>query len=93
VGMLMLVGMLVFMGVLVIVGMFMLVLIRIFILVVGVDSAPVNAEFHAFDLLAFGAFEVHVEIAQVELGKLPFESGRLDSQVAQSTHGHIAADA
>jgi hypothetical protein len=69
------------------------VLIGVIILFVCVDGTSVNAEFHAFHLLALGAFEVHVKIAQFELRKLPFECGWLDAQITEGADRHIAADA
>ena len=52
-----------------------------FVLVVGVRRAFVNAELHPFHLLPLLAVEVHMEIAEVELGELPFEGGGLDAEI------------
>jgi len=64
-----------------------------FILFVVMGRAFVDAKFDPFDGFALLALEVHVEIAQVELGEFPLEGGRLDAQIAQCTNGHVAADA
>jgi hypothetical protein len=71
----------------VLVAMFMLVLL------VRMDRACVDAEFRALHLLPFGTVEVHVKIADIELGKLPFECRGLYAQVAQRADRHVAADA
>jgi len=39
-----------------------------------------NAEFDALDALPLRAVEVHVEVAERELRKLPFEGGWLDAR-------------
>ena len=96
---LMLVGVLmfVFVGMLMLVlmgvGMNLAVLIRVLVLFVGVRAARVDAEFHSLDVLALLALEVHVEVPDIQLGKLPLERGRLHSQVAERADGHVAADA
>ena len=77
--------------VLVLVGMGLL--FRFVILVVRVDRSPMDAELHSFDVLPLVPLEVHVEIPDLHFGQLPLESGRLDPEIAQCTHGHIAADA
>ena len=64
-----------------------------FILVVRVGRAFVDAEFHALHGLAFLPLEVHVEIANVELGKLPFQRGGFDAEIDERADRHIAADA
>lgn len=64
-----------------------------FVLVVRVRRAFVNAELHPFHLLPLLAVEVHMEIAEVELGELPFEGGGLDAEIDQSADGHVAGDA
>jgi len=96
--MVMLVPVLVFMGVRM--PMFVLVMMMpfamvavLFVLVVGVRRAFVNAELHPFHLLPLLAVEVHMEIAEVELGELPFEGGGLDAEIDQSADGHVAGDA
>ena len=70
-----------------------IVIVLFLILVVGVGRAFVDAKLHAFDLLALLPLEVHVEIAEVELGELPLEGGRLDAEVDEGAHGHVAGDA
>jgi hypothetical protein len=68
-------------------------LVVLFILVMRMRRAGMNAEFDPFDLPLLPAFEVHVEIAEVELGQFPLERGRIDAQVAQRADSHVAADA
>lgn len=65
----------------------------VFVLVVRVRRAFVDAELHAFHLLPLLALEVHVEIAEVELGELPFESGGLHAEVDEGADGHVAGNA
>ena len=62
------------------------------VLVVRVHRAAVDAELDSFEVLPFPALEVHVEISDVQLRKLPFEGGWLDAQVTQRTDSHVAAD-
>ena len=69
------------------------VLVGCFVLIVRVGRSGVDAEFHAFDFLTLAPLEVHVERPDVELGEFPLEGGRLDAQITQGTHGHVAADA
>jgi hypothetical protein len=76
------VGMRVFMGVLLSSVRFM-----------GVGGPFVDAEFHPFDGVAFLPFEVHVKIANLQLGEFPFKGGWLDAEVTKSADGHVAADA
>ncbi len=87
---------LVFMRVLVLMllgmGVNLAVLIGVLVLCVGVRAARVDAEFHAFDVLALLALEVHVEVSDVQLGKLPLERRGLHSQVAERANGHVTAD-
>lgn len=64
-----------------------------FILIVAVGCPLVDAEFDASNGLPLLALEVHVEIAQSQLGEFPFEGGGLDAEVAQRANGHVAADA
>jgi hypothetical protein len=85
--------------VMMLVGMMMLVSVIVFgasarfILFVAMGRAFVDAKFDPFNGFALLAFEVHVEIAEVELGEFPLEGGRFDPQIAQCTDGHVAADA
>jgi hypothetical protein len=58
-----------------------------------VGGAFVDTEFHALDLLPLFAVEVHVEIAEIELGELPFEGGRFDTEINEGANGHVAGDA
>jgi hypothetical protein len=74
-------------------GVAMVMLMRIIILIVCMDRAFVDAEFHSFDAAATRPLEVHVEIADIELCEFPLERRRLHTEIAQSTHGHVAADA
>jgi hypothetical protein len=67
------------------------VLVR-FVLVVRVRRACVDAKLHAFQLLPLFPLKVHVEIAEVELRELPFESGRFYAEIDERTNRHIAAD-
>ena len=39
----------------------------------GVGCTRVNVELHSFDVTPLLPLEVHVEVSQVQLGKLPFE--------------------
>ncbi|MDB6173251.1 MAG: hypothetical protein JWL59_2562 [Chthoniobacteraceae bacterium] len=66
--------------------------VRFFILVMGMGRTGMNAELDSFDALALLALEMHVEIADLQFGEFPLKSGRFDSQVAQGSHGHVAAD-
>lgn len=68
-------------------------LAMLLILVVRVGGTFVDAEFHAFHLLPLLAVEVHVEIAEIELGKLPLESGRFHAEIDEGADGHVAGDA
>ena len=63
------------------------------ILIVPMGRPFMNAKSNAFDGLALLALEVHVEIAQVELGEFPLKGGRFDAEIAKRPNGHIAADA
>lgn len=62
------------------------------ILVVRVRRALVDAELHTFDLLPLGAVEVHMEVADLQLGQFPFQSGGFHTEVAQCADHHVAAD-
>ncbi len=79
--------------ILVTVRVLMLMLMLFFILVMRVHRAGMNAKMDAFDLPLLPAFEVHVEIAKVELSQFPLERGRIDAQVAQRADSHVAANA
>ena len=63
------------------------------ILVVGMGRALVNAEFHAFDVLPFFPFEVHVKGADLELGEFPLQSGWFHAEIDEGADGHVAANA
>jgi hypothetical protein len=95
----MFVSVLVSMRMFVVVFVTMLVLVvpfampALFVLVVRVRRAFVDAELHAFHLLPLLAVEVHVEIAEVELRELPFERGRFHAEIDEGAHGHVAGDA
>ena len=65
----------------------------VLILVVGVGRAFMDSKLHAFDFLPLLPLEVHVEIAEVQLGQFPLEGGRLDAEVDKGAHGHVAGDA
>ena len=67
--------------------------LSLFVLVVRVCRAFVDAELHAFHLLPLLALEVHVEIAEVELRELPFESRGFHAEIDEGAHGHVAGDA
>ena len=67
------------------------VIVRL-VLAVGVRGAFMDAKFHPFHFLPLLPFEVHVKIADVELGELPLEGGRLDAKIDQGADGHVAAD-
>ena len=75
------------------VGVDLPVLVGIFVLLVRVDRPGMDAELHPGHVLALAALEVHVKIADLQLGQLPLERGRLHPEVAQRAHGHVAADA
>jgi len=62
------------------------------VLAVGMRLAFVDAKFHPFHFLPLLPVEVHVKIANVELGKLPLERGRLNAEIDESADGHVAAD-
>ena len=70
-----------------------LAVLVMFVLLVRVGGPFVNAKLHAFDLLPLFALEVHVEIAEIELRELPFESGGFDAEINEGAHGHITGDA
>ena len=53
----------------------------------------VNAEFDSFNGFALLALEMHVVVAQFELGEFPLQGGRFDAEIAQCADGHVAADA
>ncbi|MDB6154918.1 MAG: hypothetical protein JWL90_3371 [Chthoniobacteraceae bacterium] len=65
---------------------------RFFILAMRMGRAGVNAKLDPFNALALLALEMHVEIADLQFGKFPLKSRRFDSQIAQGSHGHVAAD-
>ena len=93
-----LVGVRMFMGMFVSMLMFMSVLVLVvafalFILVVRVRRALVDAELHALHLLPLLAVEVHVEIAEIELRELPFEGRGFHAEIDEGADGHVAGDA
>ena len=55
---------------------------RALVLVMGVRRAFVDGELHPLDGLAAFPLEVHVEIADLELGKFPLAGGGLHAKVA-----------
>jgi hypothetical protein len=65
----------------------------LFILVVGVGGALVDAKFHAFQMVPLLALEVHVEVAEFELGELPLEGGGFHAEIDEGADGHVAGDA
>jgi hypothetical protein len=77
----------------VLVVMVSLAMLVVLVLVVRVGGAFVDAKLHSLDFLPLFAVKVHVEIAEIELRKLPFESGRFDAEVNEGAHSHIAGDA
>ena len=68
-------------------------MLMIVLMLMLVGRTFMDAEMNAFDLLPLRAIEVHVKIADLELGKLPFQSGRFDTKITQSADHHVAADA
>ena len=70
----------------------MAVIVR-FVLVVRVRGALVDAEFYAFHFLPLFPVEVHVKIADIELGQFPLQRGGFDAEIDKGADGHIAADA
>jgi hypothetical protein len=67
-------------------------MIVVVIALVGVCRSLVNAEMNAFDLLPLCPVEVHVKIAEIELGEFPLEGRGLHSQVAKGADQHVTAD-
>jgi hypothetical protein len=65
----------------------------LFLLVVRVRRAFVDAELHAFHLLPLLPLEVHVEIAEIELGEFPFEGRWFYTEIDEGADGHVAGDA
>jgi len=53
----------------------------------------VDIELDAAHMLTGFAFKMHVKIANIELRQFPFKRRRLDAEIGESPHGHIAADA
>ena len=84
---------LMFMLVLMCVSVNLTMLVGVFVLIVGMNTARVDAELHSLNVLALFALEVHVEVSDVQLGELPLEGRGLHSQVAERADGHVAADA
>jgi hypothetical protein len=64
-----------------------------FILVVRMGGPFVDAKFHALHGLTLLPVEVHVEVADVELGELPLQRGGFDAEIDECADRHVAADA
>lgn len=64
----------------------------VLILVMGMGRALMDAEFHPFDPLTLLPLKMHVEIADLELRKFPFESGGAHSEIGECADRHVAAD-
>jgi hypothetical protein len=73
--------------------MLLVVLVFVLVLFVRVRRALVDTEFYALDILALLALEVHVKVADVELGEFPLERGGFHAEVGERADGHVAADA
>jgi len=82
-----------FMRVLMAVVMLALALAGIAIRLVLMGCPFVNAELDPLDGLALFALEVHVKVADLQFGELPFKGGGFDAEVAESADSHVAADA
>ena len=96
-GMFMLIVFMVLMGMMFVIALLMTVsvmmLLPVFILLMRMGRALVDAEFYPLYALALLALEVHVEIADFKLGKLPLKGGRFYPEIGERTHRHVAADA
>ena len=57
---------------------------------VPMGSPFVNGELRPFNLAPFSPLEVHMEVADLELGKLPLERGRFHAEVAERA-GNVKA--
>jgi len=63
------------------------------ILLVRMRRTSVDAELGSLHILPLVAFEMHVKVADLELGKLPFKCGRFHAEIAECAYGHVATDA
>jgi hypothetical protein len=70
----------------------MMLVLAVFLLLMAVRRPVVDGKLHPLDILPHLALPMGVEIADLQLAEFPLEGGRLDAQVAQGAHGHIAAD-
>jgi hypothetical protein len=64
-----------------------------FILVVRMGGPFVDAKLHPLHCLAFLPVEVHVEVADIELGEFPLKRGGFDAEIDERADRHVAADA
>ena len=85
--------MMVFVPVLVVLMAMVVLVLVMLILVVRMCRAFMDAKFHPFHFLPLLPVEVHVKIADVELGKLPLEGRWFDAEIAKRADCHVAADA
>ena len=85
----------------VLVGMAVRVLSRVFVCVamlmhrftgLHMRGSGVNSKLDPFNFGAFLAFKMHMEIAQIQLGKLPLQRRGFHSQIAQCADCHVAAN-
>jgi hypothetical protein len=76
-----------------IVRMFLLLVAVLAVLPMRMRRTRMNTERDALHIEPVLPFEVHVKVADLELAQLPLERRRLHAEVAQSAHGHVAADA
>jgi hypothetical protein len=53
----------------------------------------VDGEADAGDVFPFLALEMHVEVAEIELGEFPFQNGGFDTEIDEGADGHVSADA
>ena len=58
-----------------------------------VGRSGVDAKLDPFNFSAFLPLKMHVKVAQIQLGKLPFQSGRLHSKITEGSNGHVATNA
>ena len=56
------------------------------------DCTGVHPKFDTRDPFALLALEMQVMVFQRDLGQLPFEDRRRDSEIGQRAHEHVAAD-
>ena len=69
------------------------VTVLMFILLVRVRRAFVDAKLHALEMVSLRPLEVHVKVAEIELRQLPFERGRFHAEIDERADRHVAADA